>query len=424
MVLSWDHPEVPRVAGRGALPRLHDTASGEIRETEPRAGESIPAGSVPGASVPVASIYVCGITPYDATHVGHAATYIAYDTLIRVWLDAGVEIHYAQNATDVDDPLLERATATGVDWRELAAGQVELFRHDMQALRVIPPDHYVAVTEMIPQVSTAVESLLAAGYAYRVDDDVYFDIAAASQRSPWHLGQESGLDRDEMLELAAERGGDPARGGKRDPLDPALWRAARPGEPSWPSALGAGRPGWHIECSVIAHELLPLPLTVNGGGIDLAFPHHELTAAHTAALTGHDHALLYSHAALVGFNGAKMSKSLGNLVFVSQLREAGIDPGAIRLAILAHHYRAGWEWTDAVLETATARLAAWSAWAARPTATDQDPADSLVATLRASLSDDLDTPAAIDAVDERATTGLAPSSAELDAIDALLGIRL
>ena len=413
-MLSWDRPEVPRLAGRGVLPRLHDTATGAIRQTEPRLV----------ASVPVASIYVCGITPYDATHVGHASTYLAYDTLIRVWLDAGVEVHYVQNATDVDDPLLVRAIATGVDWRELAAGQVELFRHDMQALRVIPPDHYVAVTEMIPQVSTAVERLLDAGYAYRVDDDVYFDIAAASARSPWYLGQESRLDRDEMLKFAAERGGDPERAGKRDPLDPALWRAARPGEPSWHSALGAGRPGWHIECSVIAHELLPLPLTVNGGGIDLAFPHHELTAAHTAALTGHDHALLYSHAALVGFDGAKMSKSLGNLVFISQLRDAGIDPRAIRLAILDHHYRTGWEWTDAVLETATARLAAWSMWAASPKGSDETSSDSLVAALRANLSEDLDTPAALRAIDEQAATDSGPRTGELEAIDALLGIRL
>jgi L-cysteine:1D-myo-inositol 2-amino-2-deoxy-alpha-D-glucopyranoside ligase len=405
-VLSWNRPEVPRLAGRGALPRLHDTATGELRATDPR---------------PLATIYVCGITPYDATHIGHASTYLAYDTLIRLWLDAGLEVLYVQNATDVDDPLLERAAATGVDWRDLAAGQLELFREDMAALRVIPPDHYVAVTEVIPQVSVAVERLLDAGYAYRVDDDVYFDIDAASERSPWHLGQVSLLDRDEMLRLSAERGGDPGRAGKRDPLDPALWRAARPGEPSWPSALGAGRPGWHIECSVIAHELLPLPLTVNGGGIDLAFPHHELTAAHTAALTGDNHARLYSHAALVGFRGAKMSKSLGNLVFVSELRSAGVDPRAIRLAILDHHYRAGWEWTDDVLAAATVRLAAWTTWAA----STSDAVDaSLTDALRATLAHDLDTPVAVQLVDERVASGTPPHADDLAAINALLGIQL
>ena len=409
-MLSWDRPEVPRLAGRGALPRLHDTATGELRATDPR---------------PIATIYVCGITPYDATHIGHASTYLAYDTLIRLWLDAGLEVLYVQNATDVDDPLLERATATGVDWRDLAAGQLDLFREDMSALRVIPPDHYVAVTEMIPQVSVAVERLLDAGYAYRVDDDVYFDSAAASERSPWHLGQESRLGREEMLTLSAERGGDPARAGKRDPLDPALWRAARPGEPSWPSALGAGRPGWHIECSVIAHELLPLPLTVNGGGIDLAFPHHEFTAAHTAALTGGDHARLYSHAALVGYRGAKMSKSLGNLVFISRLREAGVDPRAIRLAILAQHYRSGWEWSDAVLAGETARLSAWVAWAASAGGSADA---SMTDALRAALTDDLDTPAALRLIDERVDesleSGAGPHVGDLDAIDALLGIRL
>jgi len=298
------------------------------------------------------------------------------------------------------------------------------------ALRVIPPDHYVAVTETIPQVSTAVERLLDSGYAYRLNEDVYFDSAAASERSSWHLGQESRLDRDEMIALAAERGGDPARAGKRDPLDPALWLAARPGEPSWPSVLGAGRPGWHIECSVIAHELLDLPLTVNGGGIDLAFPHHEFTAAHTAALTGHDHAALYSHAALVGFKGAKMSKSLGNLVFISQLRGAGIDPAAIRLAILTQHYRAGWEWTDALLQAATIRLATWSAWAAAstvarsPSTLDVAPPAPLADALRAALSEDLDTPGALRVIDERVASGWPPRVGELDAIDALLGIRL
>jgi L-cysteine:1D-myo-inositol 2-amino-2-deoxy-alpha-D-glucopyranoside ligase len=399
-VKSWSRPETPRLAGHGTAPRIHDTATGELVETH--------AGGA-------ASLYVCGITPYDATHVGHAATYIAYDTLVRAWLDAGIDVTYVQNATDVDDPLLERAAATGVDWRHLAASQLDTFRTDMQALAVIPPDHYVAVTERIEPIAAAVQRLLDSGVAYRADRDVYFDNAAAAETSPWHLGKESRLDRSTMLELFAERGGDPERAGKRDALDPLLWRAAREGEPSWASVVGRGRPGWHIECSVIAQEYLGLPLTVNGGGIDLTFPHHEFTAGHTAALSGLEHSHIYSHAGLVYYRGEKMSKSLGNLVFVSSLLESGIDPRAIRLAILAHHYRAGWEWTDSVLTTAVDRLARWSAMAAAPGSHS-----AIVDGIRAAIADDLDTPGALAVVD---ATG--PLSAEdVEAISALLGVRL
>jgi L-cysteine:1D-myo-inositol 2-amino-2-deoxy-alpha-D-glucopyranoside ligase len=368
----------------------------------------------------LAGLYVCGITPYDATHIGHAATYIAYDTLVRLWLDAGYDVSYVQNVTDVDDPLLERAAATGVDWRELAAEQVDLFRGDMQALAVIPPDHYVAVTEMVEPVAEAVSRLLNTGIAYRVDDDVYFDSAAAAVASPWHLGQESGLDPATMLELSAQRGGDPERAGKRDPLDPVLWLAARPGEPSWTTVLGEGRPGWHIECSVIAQELLDIPLTVNGGASDLVFPHHEFTAGHTAALTGRDHARVYSHAGLVSYRGEKMSKSLGNLVLVSGLLADGADPRAIRLATHSMLYRSDWEWTSGLLDAAATRLARWEAWAR--TATDGD--GTLLHELRQVLAADLDAPSALDAIDARVHAHAAPTIGDLDAIEALLGIRL
>ena len=404
MVKSWSRPAVPRLPGHGPIPRVFDTSSASVVETQP---------------IALAGLYVCGITPYDATHIGHAATYMAFDTLIRLWLDAGYDVSYVQNVTDVDDPLLERASATGVDWRDLAASQVELFRGDMLALGIIPPDHYVAVTDMVPQVAQAVGRLLAVGVAYKLGDDVYFDTAAAAAASPWHLGQVSGLDRDTMLVLAAERGGDPAREGKRDPLDPMLWVGARPGEPSWPSELGNGRPGWHIECSVIAQEFLDIPLTVAGGGHDLVFPHHEFTAAHTAALTGHDHAHAHVHTGLVSYLGEKMSKSLGNLVFVSTLTAAGVDPRAIRLTILAHHYRDDWEWSDEVLVAAEARLANWLRWAA-----STGDGSELLPQLRDALADDLDTPAAVAAVDARAASGKAPTPVELDAIHALLGIAL
>jgi L-cysteine:1D-myo-inositol 2-amino-2-deoxy-alpha-D-glucopyranoside ligase len=404
-VKSWSRPEVPRLAGRGPLPRIHDAATGALVETRP---------------AEAASLYVCGITPYDATHIGHAATYLAYDTLIRLWLDAGYDVAYVQNATDVDDPLLERAAASGVDWRDLAASQLDLFRSDMEALGVIPPDHYVAVTEMIEPIAAAVARLHELGVAYRVGDDLYFDSTAAAGVSPWHLGQESRLDRGTMLELSRERGGDPERVGKKDALDPLLWRAGRAGEPSWTTVLGTGRPGWHIECSVIAQQFLDVPLTVNGGGMDLIFPHHEFTAGHTAALTGVDHAHLYSHAGLVSYRGEKMSKSLGNLVFVSELVNNGVDPRAIRLAIFAHHYRSNWEWTDAVLTEAQERLARWDAWAAQVGPDSPVGPDSLVGLLREALANDIDTPAALGLVD----ASLAPGPDDLAAIDSLLGIRL
>lgn len=387
-----------------------------------------------------ASLYVCGITPYDATHLGHAATYLAYDTLIRLWLDAGLSVEYAQNITDIDDPLLERAARDGVDWRELAESQIELFRSDMQLLRIIPPDHYVGVTEVIGLVAAGVGELVEKGIAYPVEcpdaaPDLYFDSALAAQSSPWHLGQESSIDRPLMLQFSAERGGDPDRVGKRDPLDPLLWRAERTGEPAWDSPVGRGRPGWHIECSVIAQSFLPTPLTVNGGGSDLLFPHHEFSAGHTAALTGHALAGVYSHTGMVAYRGEKMSKSLGNLVFVSRLVAEGVDPRVIRLALLGEHYRSDWEWTDAHLRTATDRLAAWSAWAADavPESTEAVAggaaagaagAVDLLAELRSILAVDLNTPGAIEAIDARIAGGSPATADVIEAIDALLGLRL
>ena len=406
-VKSWHRPEVPTVTGTGPIPNVYDSSSDELR---PAGGD----GS--------ASLYVCGITPYDATHLGHAATYLAFDTLQRLWLDAELEVHYVQNVTDVDDPLLERAARDGVDWRTLAAEQVALFSGDMEQLRILPPQHYIAVTEAIDEIAAAVHDLLVSGIAYPVDSDdaaqdLYFDSAA--EASPWFLGQESRLDRADMLELSAERGGDPTRPGKRHPLDPLLWRSARAGEPSWDTVLGAGRPGWHIECAVIALNHLPRPVTVNGGGTDLIFPHHEFSAGHAAALTGEPLAELYAHAGMVAYQGEKMSKSLGNLVLVSELVDAGVDPQVIRLALLSEHYRSDWEWTSEHLELSAARFAAWSAWAADAVAGDEG-----VPELRTALSFDLDTPAALKLIDARIAAGL-PASADLvTAIDALLGIDL
>jgi len=419
-VLTWPAPFLPTIPGSGNPVYVHDSATGE------RALAS--AG-------PVASMYVCGITPYDATHLGHAATYIAFDLLHRAWLDAGLTVHYASNVTDVDDPLLERANATGSDWRTLAAQQTALFAEDMTALAVLPPHTYLGAVETIPTVVSTVERLVDRGLAYRVPledgaggahpelGDVYADVTIEPG-----TGALKGLSHDETVALFAERGGDPDREGKHDPLDPALWRRERPGEPSWDGGtLGSGRPGWHIECTVIAEQSLGLSFDVQGGGRDLCFPHHEMSAAHCRALGGQG-PRVQVHAGMVALEGEKMSKSLGNLVIVSRLREQGIDPMAVRLAVLAHHYRADWEWTDEVMAQAVARLDRWRAAVSGNGGPD---ALSTVDELRRALSADLDAPAALRAVDAWADASLslggtvegAPGVLSR-AVDALLGVRL
>ncbi|MGO4190380.1 cysteine--1-D-myo-inosityl 2-amino-2-deoxy-alpha-D-glucopyranoside ligase [Arthrobacter sp. YAF17] len=424
---SWISRPVPQLPGSMPALRLFDTAKGSV-VTLGAAGEQ--------------SMYVCGITPYDATHMGHAASYVAFDLLNRAWRDGRQTVSYVQNVTDVDDPLLERATATGVDWRDLAASQIELFQTDMAALNVLAPDRYVGAVEAIPLIVPAIEQLLQRGLAYRVaggagepDGDVYYDVEAAGKHSAeatdaWTLGAVSGLSDAEMLELFAERGGDPGRAGKRQALDPLLWRVARDGEPSWPGGeLGEGRPGWHIECTVIAQKYLPAPFTVQGGGSDLIFPHHEMGAGHAYSLSGVPLAQHFAHAGMVGLDGEKMSKSKGNLVLVSKLRAAGEEPAAIRLAILAHHYRSDWSWTDAGFAAAKERLRIWrEALAAAPAGS----AAGLVSRMRAELSDDLNAPGAVAAVDAWAQAAVSagheasPSDASLvsDAVDALLGVEL
>jgi L-cysteine:1D-myo-inositol 2-amino-2-deoxy-alpha-D-glucopyranoside ligase len=410
---SWPAPEVPRLPGQGLPLRLHDTATDEVRAT------------TPGAE---ARLYVCGITPYDATHMGHAATYVAFDLVQRVWLDAGHAVHYVQNVTDVDDPLLARALDTGDDWEALADRETQLFREDMAALRVLPPRHYVGAVESIPSVIAYVEKLQAAGAVYDVDGDLYFRVHADER-----FGSIAGLGAEAMHEVFGERGGDPYRPGKEHPLDCLVWQLERPGEPAWDSPFGRGRPGWHIECTAIALEHLDSPVDVQGGGRDLAFPHHEMGAAEAHVATGTwPYARHYTHTGMVGLDGEKMSKSRGNLVFVSALRREGHEPAAIRLALLAHHYRHDWEWTDADLPAAEERLAAWRAAVA---ATGAPSAAPVLDELRARLADDLDAPGALAAVDRWAeTTRLrsgAPGAEDATAgdtvraaVDALLGVAL
>jgi len=374
---AWNPPTNPTLPVTAPAVSLHDTSSGELVTTSPHGP---------------ARLYVCGITPYDATHLGHAATYVGFDLLNRAWRNAGHDVTYVQNVTDVDDPLLERATKVNVDWVELAERETELFRQDMQALRVLPPAAYVGAVESIPLVIDLIQVLEQAGAVYEVDQDLYFSVTADDA-----FGDESGFDRDTMLSLFGERGGDPDREGKRDPLDCVVWRGERPGEPSWPSPWGAGRPGWHIECAAIAMTHLGTGIDVQGGGSDLVFPHHEMCAGHAqVAVPGESFAQVYSHAGMVGYDGEKMSKSRGNLVFVSALRNSDIDPMAIRLALLRHHFRSDWEWTDAELFEALDSLAQWRKAAALGTGA---PAGPVVEEVLAAIADDLDAPRAVAAID-------------------------
>ncbi len=423
-MIAWPAPSLPSLPGSGPPVSVHDTATGRRRELSPG---------------PIARIYVCGITPYDATHIGHAATYVTFDLLGRALRDAGHQVSYVQNVTDVDDPLLERAERDGVEWEELAQQQIGLFREDMAALAVIPPDHYVGAVEGIPSDVQAVAAMLADGTAYRLPvpdgegsgDDVYLDLA----RQP-RFGTVSGWTREQMMEVYAERGGDPDRAGKRDRLDPLLWRGHREGEPAWDGGeLGRGRPGWHIECTTIALDHLGMGFDVQGGGTDLVFPHHEMSAVQGEALTGErPFAQVYVHQAMVGLDGEKMSKSKGNLVLVSQLRQNGVDPMAIRLALLGQHYRTPWDWTEEVLKGAVERLARWRAAVSVAAAPD---ASETIEQVRARLADDLDSPSAVAAVDAWVDRTLADAHLEdtadraesapgllARALDALLGIRL
>jgi len=399
----WNEVKVPDLNCTATNFQVFDSRSADLKAL-PTSGE--------------AKLYVCGITPYDATHMGHAATYVAFDTLHRFWRAIGTHVQYAQNITDIDDPLLERAKLTNRAWQDIAIEQIDLFKSDMEALRVIPPQNYVGVVETMEGIEQSVVKLKELGVAYAVDNDLYYDMTHTDL-----LGEICHLTKNDMLEIFAQRGGDPERIGKRNAFDALLWRGKSGDDPFWPSILGDGRPGWHIECSAIATKFLGPQITVQGGGSDLKFPHHEMSAAHAESLTGvAPFAETFMHAGMVSLAGEKMSKSLGNLVFVSKLRAQGIDPMAIRLVLLSHHYRSDWEWFDAELEVAQERLQKWRLAFVTPFG-----APSPVTELVSKLSHDLDTVGALKLVDVWAESTLAgnvsePTNSVASAVDAILGI--
>jgi L-cysteine:1D-myo-inositol 2-amino-2-deoxy-alpha-D-glucopyranoside ligase len=412
---SWSARPIPGLPGPPPLRPVQafDTLSRRL----------VPIGPASGR----ARMYVCGITPYDATHIGHAATYVAFDLLNRVWRDRGIDVAYVQNVTDVDDPLLERARTAGVDWQFLAEQQTQLYREDMSALNVLPPDHLVGAVEAIPRVVELISKLQDRGAVYAVEDPEFGDLYFA-QDSDAEFGSLGRLSEAEAVRMFAEKGGDPERPGKKAPLDCVVWRLARPGEPSWDSRLGAGRPGWHIECTAIALDLLGADFDVQGGGSDLVFPHHEMSAAHGRVATEQPFAQAFLHGGMIGLGGEKMSKSRGNLVFVSTLRKSGVDPMAIRLALLAHHYGDDWEWDDHLLTTAEDRLNRWREAVRLDTGPN---ADEVLVQVRNALALDLDAPTALAAVDAWAGAATGMDSADPDApalvartCDALLGVTL
>ena len=411
---SWDTIAIPTLASDvEVLPLYLTNSRSGLKELVP--------------TKPSYRMYVCGITPYDATHLGHAATYLTFDLINRYLRAQGSEVNYVQNITDIDDPLLERAKRDGIDWSDLADSQIKLFTNDMQNLRVIPPAHYIGAVEAIPLVVKAVEELDKRGSMYPIGSDYYFSNSVESD-----FGALSHLNQSEMEEIFAERGGDPTLAGKIYSLDCLVWMSQREGEPGWPSSFGIGRPGWHIECTAIALEYLhPVShedhlIDIQGGGSDLIFPHHEMCRSQARILTGKELAANYVHAGMIGLDGEKMSKSKGNLVLVSTLVANGVDPMAIRYALMSHHYRNDQMWSAGVLERAQSSLERLRKALTMNTVYESD---GLMQMIISGLANDLDTPAVIAAIEKwvektlQSSTG-GDATAVRAGLDALLGLQI
>ncbi len=369
--------------------RLYETARREIVPFDPGR---------------VVTIYTCGITPYDSAHLGHAATYLTYDVLQRRLRDLGHETRCVRNVTDVDDDILRKARSLGVHYLDLAAAEIARFDEQMGALGLLPSYAEPRATSAIPDILGFIGMVLESGHAYQAGGGIYFDVSTFPR-----FGRLSQLDRAAMLEIAAERGGNVEDPHKKDPLDFVLWQPSLPNEPAWESLWGPGRPGWHIECSALALRELGLTIDLHGGGTDLIFPHHECESAQSEAATGKTFVRHWMHVGMVRLDGEKMAKSLGNLVFVGDLLTRH-EPAVVRLALTAHHYRAGLDWDGGLLDEARARLAAWRRAGSGSAALDE---------VRACLDDDLDTPGAYGTIDAAARAGGGVSRAA-----ALVGVAL
>jgi L-cysteine:1D-myo-inositol 2-amino-2-deoxy-alpha-D-glucopyranoside ligase len=376
-----------------------------LRNTETNAVQPLEPGPDP------VRLYVCGITPYDTTHIGHAFTYVAFDVLVRTLRAAGQPVRYVQNVTDVDDDIIRRARELGTTWDHLAAKETALYEDDMAALDVLAPDVFPRASQTIQKITELISRLAAQGHAYQSGGNVYFRVESVTD-----YGRLSRLSREEMVKLSAERGADPNDPRKHDPLDFILWQASTAPEPSWPSPWGDGRPGWHIECSAMALQHLGKQVDIHGGGADLIYPHHESEIAQSESATGvRPFARIWAHVGMLRYQGEKMSKSLRNLVLVRDLLQR-YDADSIRVLLLRHHYREGWEYTEDQLDDAAAwtqrlhdAVRGWRSTAAR---------QSLA--VRAALEDDLDSPRALRLLEEAIGAG---DDSWRDAAD-LLGLRL
>ncbi len=411
---AWPDVYLPELPARFRVPQLSlfNTAAQKI--------EPLPQKSL-------YRMYVCGITPYDATHLGHAATYLTFDLINRFLRASGAQVDFVQNITDIDDPLLDRAQRDGIDWKDLAQSQVDLFKGDMTDLHVIPPNDYIGVVEAMPLVVEAVLKLKSADTTYEVGSDIYYRVHSDSE-----FGERSHYSQEKMLEIFAERGGDPQKPGKENPLDALVWLSQRDGEPGWPSPFGPGRPGWHIECCAIAlHYLNPdsndeFAIDIQGGGSDLIFPHHEMSAAQSRSINNQKFSRSYVHAGMIGLDGEKMSKSLGNLVFVSKLITSGVNPAAIRWALMGHPYSNDLMWSDSLIQRASVDIERLQLNLARM---EVAPTDSVILEILDALSNNLDTPRVIasiktwmDETEAGVTGGVAGELSR--ALDTLLGITL
>ena len=368
-------------------------------------------------------MYVCGITPYDATHLGHAATYLAFDLIYRYQFLSGKNIKFVENITDIDDPLLERANRDKVDWSALADSQINLFKSDMSALRVIPPEHFIKVTESLTIIEEFIKRLAKNGYLYEIENDYYFAVEQFLADLP--------IPVDEAVKVFSERGGDPHRVGKKHPLDPLVWSAHVGNEPGWESSFGFGRPGWHVECTAIACHYLdknennPI-VSLQGGGSDLIFPHHFMSAQIIQAAYGREFSESFVHAAMISLDGEKMSKSKGNLVFVSKLLESGIDPMILRWALLRGHYQQDRAWSNELLEISTKEVELVRSALAQSEVADTD---NVINSLIQDISNNLDTPSALDRLTKWANLSQSnptvnQSGLMARAVDSLLGLAL
>jgi L-cysteine:1D-myo-inositol 2-amino-2-deoxy-alpha-D-glucopyranoside ligase len=373
--------------------RLYDTAKQDIVPFEPARGRPV-------------MMYTCGITPYDSTHLGHASVFVNYDVLQRRLIDEGYEVRCVRNVTDVDDPLFAKARQLGVHYLDLAAGEEARFKRDMDALDVLPCYSEPRASSAIADIRGFIGMVLDSGHAYVSGGSVYFDVSSFPS-----FGTVSNYDKDTMLAYAAERGGNVADPNKRNALDFVLWHPSAADEPAWETIWGPGRPGWHIECSALALRELGTTIDLHGGGSDLIFPHHECERAQSEAATGQPFVRHWMHIGMVRMDGAKMSKSLGNLVFVDTLRKIW-DPRAIRLAIIGHHYRHSWEWHEQLMPQAAAQLDRWLG-------ADGPASARTMAEVRAALDDDLDAPGALAAIDDAVARGEGVAQAA-----ALVGVRL